>query len=173
MNAKIIRAAAIAVFSLGAVAVPAADKAAEPATPISDMVIYDTALAPGWENWSWAKTVLSNELAGSPRKPIKVESGPWTALYLHHAPFTTTGYKKISFLIQGTSPDAEVKLFALVDGKLIGEGRAVKFKNTGWTKVEVPLVTLGVEEQAIDGFWLQNTSAVDLPKYFVTEIKLQ
>lgn len=169
MNKKSLYVAIVtgAMLALGGPAITADDKKAD----AGEMIVYDTALQNGWENWSWAKTELSIELGGSPRRPIKVESAPWQALYLHHAPFTGSDYKKISFLIQASVPDAEVRLFALTDGKVIGEGRPVKFKNTGWTKVEVPLVTLGVEDQPIDGFWLQNGEN-DLPKYYVTDIKL-
>lgn len=161
--------AAGALLAFGAPVYPADARKAEPA---AEMIVYENELGPGWENWSWATNELSVELSGSPRRPIRVEAAPWTALYLHHAPFSSTGLKKISFLIQGTVPEAEVRLFALIDGKVVGEGRAVKFKNTGWTKVEVPLVTLGVEDKVIDGFWLQNGSANDLPKFFVTDIRL-
>jgi hypothetical protein len=170
MNKKILRAAVLAsaMLALGAPAISADENKAE--AP-SEMIIYDNALAPGWENWSWATTELSIEVPGSPRKPIRVESAPWQALYLHRAPFKGADYKRITFLIQGTVPEAEVRLFALVDGKAVGEGRPVKFKNTGWTKVEVPLVTLGIEDQLIDGFWLQN-GETELPKYYVTDIKL-
>jgi hypothetical protein len=149
----------------------AAEKAAEPvaAAPIT---VYDTALGAGWENWSWAKAELSVELSGSPRKPIKVEAGGWQALYLHHAPFDTKGLKKISFLIQGSAPNGEVRLFILSDGKPNGEGKIVKLSNTGWTKVETPLVTLASEDKLVDGIWLQNASADALPKFFVTEMKI-
>src|SRR5262245_61206497 len=82
-------------------------------TAAKEMVIYDTALANGWQNWSWAKAELSVELNGSARKPIRVTAGPWQAMYLHHEPFSTTGYKKLSLLIQGSAPDGEVRLFAL------------------------------------------------------------
>ncbi|HUQ10622.1 MAG TPA: hypothetical protein VM146_09930 [Steroidobacteraceae bacterium] len=136
------------------------------------MTVYDTALAPGWENWSWAKTELGIELGGSPRRPIRVVAGGWQALYLHHAPFSTTGLKRISFLIQGSVPDRDVRVFALTDGKVVGEGKLVKVGNTGWTDVKIPLVTLGVEDQTIDGFWIQNASEVALPKFYVTEIRL-
>jgi hypothetical protein len=60
----------------------------------------------------------------------------------------------------------------LSDGKPNGEGKLVKFSNTGWTKVEVPLVTLAAEDKVVDGIWLQNTSTEVLPKFYVTEIKL-
>lgn len=145
--------------------------AADGVTP--GVVVYGTELAPGWDNWSWAKTELSVELKGSQRRPIKVEAGGWQALYLHHEPFSTTGLTKLSFLVQGSAPDGEVRVFLLTDGKINGEGKLVKLSNTGWTQVEVPLATLAAEDKLIDGLWLQNASGNDLPKFYVTDISLQ
>ena len=148
------------------------EAAAASASP-KEMLVYDTALADGWQNWSWAKADLSVELSGSARKPIRVTAGPWQALYLHHEPFITTGLKKLSLLIQGSAPEGEVRVFALADGKIIGEGYLVRLSNTGWKQVEQPLSVLGAEDKVIDGLWVQNASAADLPKFYVTEIKLQ
>jgi hypothetical protein len=39
--------------------------------------------------------------------------------------------------------------------------------------VEQPLAILGAEDTTIDGIWVQNASANALPKFYVTEIKLQ
>jgi hypothetical protein len=150
----------------------APEAAAASAAP-KEMLVYDTALADGWQNWSWAKADLSVELSGSARKPIRVTAGPWQALYLHHEPFNTTGLKKLTLLIQGSAPDGEVRVFALTDGKIIGEGYLVRLSNTGWKQVEQPLSVLGAEDKVIDGLWVQNASAADLPKFYVTEIKLQ
>ena len=129
--------------------------------------------AAGWQNWSWAKTELSVELQGSARRPIKVEAGPWAALYLHHDAFSTTGYKQLGLLIQGSAPAGEVRVFTLTDGKVNGEGRLVKLGNTGWTLVVMPLAELAAEDKMIDGIWVQNASGADLPKFYVTEIKLE
>ena len=147
-------------------------KAPEAVPDTPPMTVYDTTLAPGWENWSWAKAELSVELGGSPRRPIRIVAGPWEALYLHHAPFSTKGLKRISLLVQGSVPDRDIRVFMLVDGKPVGEGKLVKMSNTGWTDVKVPLVTLGVEDQMIDGIWVQNVSTTELPKFYVTDIKL-
>jgi hypothetical protein len=134
--------------------------------------VYENMLGEGWENRSSAKTELGLEISGSSRKPIKVEAEVGQALHLHHAPFNTTGLRKLGFLIQGSVPDREVRVFMLTEGKPTGEGKLVKFSNTGWTRVEVPLVTLGVEEKVVDGIWIQNASDQPLPKFYVTEIKL-
>jgi hypothetical protein len=157
-------------FTFGAHGAAAAE-AAKP-EPTQPMTIYDTALAPGWDNWSWAKAELGVELGGSPRRPIRVVAKGWEALYLHHAPFSTTGLKRLTFLIQGSVPDREVRVFALIDGKIVGEGKLLKISNTGWTDVKIPLVNLGVEDKTIDGLWIQNASQEDLPKFYVTEIRL-
>ena len=155
--------------------------AAEPATPApataapetAPVPVYELALAPGWSNWSWAKTDLSVELKGSARKPIKVAAGPYQALYLQHAAFTTHGLKQISLLIQGSAPDGAVKLLTLTDGKVNGDGKLIALSNTGWTKVVMPLVTLDAEDKLIDGIWLQNPTGVDLPHFYVTEIRIE
>ena len=137
------------------------------------LVIYDTALQSGWQNWSWAKTELSVGITGSARVPIKVEAGPWQALYLHHDAFSTGNYTRLTMLIQGTAPDGQVRVMALVDGKAVGDGHLVKLSNSGWTRVGTPLADLGVENANIDGIWVQNASANPMPKFYVTEIKLE
>lgn len=159
-------------FAFGTHGATAADDASPTPENTHAMTVYDTALAPGWENWSWAKAELSIELGGSPRRPIKVIAGPWEALYLHHAAFSTSGLRRLSFLIQGSTPDREVRVFAVSDGKPVGEGKLLKISNTGWTDVKVPLATLGVEDSTIDGIWVQNASASELPKFYVTDIRL-
>lgn len=151
---------------------PAPATAAELA-PTAPLVIYDLALQSGWQNWSWAKTELSVEIPGSARKPIKVEAGPWQALYLHHDAFSTSGYQRLTLLIQGSAPDGQVRVQALVDGKAVGDGHLVKLSNTGWTRIGTPLADLGVEDTRIDGIWVQNATPSDLPKFYVTEIKLE
>jgi hypothetical protein len=143
-----------------------------PAAP-APMQVYDTALGSGWSNWSWAKTELSVEVEGSTRKPIRVEAGPHQALYLQHAAFPTNGLKKISLLIQGSAPDGEVRLFILTDGKVNGEGKLIKLSNTGWTQVVVPLAVLGAEDKLVDGIWVQNATDRDLPRFYVTEIRIE
>jgi len=137
------------------------------------MLVYGTALGDGWQNWSWAKAELSVELQGSARRPIKVEAAGWQALYLHHDPFSTSGFKQLGMLIQGSAPASEVRVFTLTDGKVNGDGRLVKIGNTGWTQVVMPLAELAAEDKTIDGIWVQNPTDAELPKFYVTEIKFE
>jgi len=168
-----MRTLKVRIASIAAALIASVAFAQTPDATTNGMIVYDTALAAGWQNWSWAKAELSVELNGSARKPIKVEAGPWQALYLHHDAFSTAGLRKLSLLIQGSAPDGLVRIFVLAEGKPIGEGYLVKLSNSGWKQVEQPLSVLGAEEKMIDGIWVQNASATDLPKFYVTEIKLQ
>ena len=167
-----MRTLKLRIASIAAALIASVAFAQTPDTTTSGMTVYDTALAAGWQNWSWAKANLSIELSGSARKPIRVIAGPWQALYLHHDPFSTTGMTKLSLLIQGSAPEGEVRILALIDGKAVGEGKLVKLSNTGWTQVVTPLATLGVEDKTMDGIWVQNATPADLPKFYVTEIKI-
>jgi hypothetical protein len=174
LGATLLGAAALAGLSgISGAAEPAAAPAATATAPSTAPIsVYDTALGDGWSNWSWAKTELSVELKGSARKPIKVEAGPYQALYLQHPAFATNGLKKISMLIQGSAPAGVVKLLMLTDGKANGEGKLVTLSNSGWTQVVVPLVTLASEDKLVDGIWVQNAGGTDLPKFYVTEIRI-
>jgi hypothetical protein len=168
---NLISRSSVLVAALFSTCAGAAEPAAAPESA-QPMSVYDTALTPGWNNWSWAKTDLSVELKGSARRPIRVEAGPYQALYLQHEPFTTSGLKKVSMLIQGSAPDGEVRLFLLTDGKVNGEGKLIKLGNSGWTQVVVPLVTLASEDKLVNGLWVQNATGSDLPKFYVTEIRI-
>jgi len=172
---KLIRVAALCALACLGITALAQTPAAAPAavTPAAPMVIYDSKLGSGWDNWSWAKTELSIQIEGSARRPIKVEAGGWQALYLHHAAFSTTGYTNVEFLIQGSMPEANLQVIATIDGKPVNNGRLFKIDNKGWKRVVTPLRTLGVEDKVIDGIWVQNASDNALPKFYVTEIKLQ
>jgi hypothetical protein len=165
----ITRAAFLAATIFAFCGIAPAQDAAAPAP----MIIYDKALGEGWQNWSWAKSELSVELNGSARRPIRVDAGAWEALYLHHEPFDTAPFKQLTFLIQGSAPDGQVRVHGLIDGKVASEGYPVKLINTGWTLVKVPLATLGVEGKFSDGFWIQNATGAALPRFFVTEIRLE
>ncbi|KQM38967.1 hypothetical protein [Sphingomonas sp. Leaf10] len=136
--------------------------------------VYGTALGNGWENWSWAKVELSSEVQGSQRKPIRVEAGPYQALYLHHAPFDTTSYKSVAMLIQGMDGGAQqLRIVAVVDGKpLDAHAYAVTLPESGWKKIELPLSKIGADKKQIDGLWVQNATDKPIAPFYVTEIAL-
>jgi hypothetical protein len=140
---------------------------------VAPMPIYTNALAPGWQNWSWANTRLSVGAEGATRRPIAVEADAYEALYLSHPAFATSGYKALALLVQGTTPEGEVRVFLLSNGKPNGTGKLVKIGNTGWTQVQIPLETLSSQDATIDGVWIQNPSSQAMPKFYVADVWLQ
>ena len=174
MKALIAAAAALLVPAVAAAQTPAAPAAAPAADSVAN--IYGTALGPGWQSWNWDKTTaeLSVELPGSARKPIKVQPGPWGALFLHHDAFDTTPYRGISFLIQVVGTPMKVQVIGLVGGKAIpGKSKVIELAPGGWKKVEFALGDIGADKVALDGLWFQNFSAEPGPAFYITEIALK
>ena len=72
------------------------------ASPDLARVIYDDALATGWQNWSWAVVNLS---ASSPTHSgshsIAVTFDAWEGLYLHKAGVDTLGVTHLRFYTHG------------------------------------------------------------------------
>lgn len=154
---------------------PAQQGAAQPAaTPApAEMAIYGTALAPGWENWSWAQTVLSYELSGSARRPIRVAAGPYQGLYLHHAPFSTAPYRALSLLIHGNGQGQQIKVVAVVNGQPVADrARAATLSSNGWLRMDVALEQIGAANVMLDGIWVQNATNAELPPFYVAEVRL-
>jgi hypothetical protein len=143
--------------------------------------VYDKALSPGWENWSWAKTELSADI-GSARMPIMVDAQGWGGLYLHHAPFSTAPYRGLHMLIQVVGGEAQVRVLLTVGGKDIPDGdkmeggqpvakyKLVPLKPGGWTEVMIPLSVLGGENVTIDGIKVMNHSGQPAPHIYVADI---
>jgi len=134
-------------------------------------VVYDDELKNGWQNWSWAKAKLSVPAGSS--KPIKVEGDAWSALALHHDAFSTEGFTKLSFYINGGAVGGQ-KLMVRVqaDGKIIEADYVIEPKAKTWAVVEVPLKDIKAANRIIDGVVLQGQGEA-YPAYYVTRIQLE
>lgn len=151
------------------------------AAPDPAATVYDKALSPGWDNWSWAKTTLSVDI-GSARMPIMVEAQAYGGLFLHHAPFSTAPYRGLHMLVQSVGGEATVRVMVTVGGKGIPDGDKVEYgqpvmmfkritiKPGGWTEVLIPLSALGAENKEIDGIQVMNDSGQPAPHFYLADI---
>ena len=151
------------------------------AAPDTSLVVYDKALSPGWENWSWAKTELSADI-GSARMPIMVDAQAYGGLFLHHAPFSTAPYRGLHMLMQVVGGEVTVRVMVTVAGKPIPDGDKVEYgqpvmvmkkvtlKPGGWTDVLIPLAALGAENKEIDGIQVMNDGGQQAPHFYVADI---
>lgn len=136
------------------------------------MVVYDDELKNGWQSWSWAKVELS--VPAGTVKPAKVEGDPWSSLALHHDPFSTEGFTKLTFFINGGIDGGQslaVKLIA--GGKPIDSNVVLSpLKPRTWLPGEVSLKDLGGTGKTIDGIWFQGQADAYKP-YYITKIQFE
>src|ERR1044072_7776768 len=70
----------------------------------ADIVVYDDALAPGWQNWSWAVTDTAHaDTVHSGSVSLAVTPTAWSAAYLRSAaaPVDTQGLLNLTFWVHG------------------------------------------------------------------------
>ena len=144
----------------------------------TDVTIYDEALAPGWQNWSWATNdIASTSQANTGAVSIAVTPAAWSALYLRsaNAPLDTNGYLNLSFYVHGGTTGGQTIQVVAVIGDTPQPGVRVASPAAGsWQKITVPLAALGVENRTdVGGFWVQQGSGVDEPTFYVDTIVLE
>lgn len=139
--------------------------------PAKPFVAYDDGLKNGWQSWSWAKVELSAPAGGA--KPIKVEGDPWSALLLHHDAFSTEGYSKLTFSINGGANGGQsIVIKPMVDGKAVESGFLIQPKAKTWNSVEVSLKDIGADGKTIDGIcWQVQANAYTA--YYITRIQFE
>ena len=134
-------------------------------------VVYDDELKNGWQNRSWAKVALSTPAGGS--KPIKVEGAPWSALALYHDAFSTAGFSKLTFFINGgTEGGQHLIVKAMAGGKAIDSTFQIQPKVKSWAVVEVPLKELGAEGKMIDGIMWQGQASA-FGAFYIARIQFE
>jgi hypothetical protein len=135
------------------------------------LVAFDDELKNGFQNWSWAKTQLSVP-AGS-GKAIRVEGDPWSALVLHHDPFSTEGYTKLTFVINGGKDGGQpLMIKATAGGKMIDANYAIQPKAKTWAVVEVPLKDINAVGKTIDGITWQ-AQGDPYSAYYIARIQFE
>jgi hypothetical protein len=140
----------------------------------NDLAVYDDALVTPWENWSWASVdFASTAAAHSGTTSIAVTAGPFTAMWLRHAPFDDTDYGSVGFWING-GPVGGQRLH--VAATLADAGQSVGFDipplaaNT-WQQVTIPLAALGATAASnFSGFWIQEWAGLNQPTYYVDDV---
>lgn len=144
----------------------------------TDQTIYDEALAPGWQNWSWATVDLASTAeANTGTVSIAVTPAAWSALYLRSAdaPLDTNGYLNFTFYVHGgTTGGQTIQVVAVINDAPQPGVRVATPTAGSWQKITVPLSSLGADNRTdVNGFWIQQGSGVDDPTYYVDTIVLE
>ena len=117
------------------------------ASRAADLMIYEDALASGWEDWSWNTTLAADatlKVTGASSLAVTYQ-GAWAGLSFRTSPaIDTAGYSAIRFSIYGRPGSGPLSLFTQTTD---GGGDSSRFLLTptpnAWTEVDVPLATLG------------------------------
>ncbi len=157
-------------LSLAAIAMTGAAAAYAQTAP-APIVVYNDALSEGWQSWSWATATMQVQ-AGNVQ-PIKVEGGPWSALWLHHDPIYTKGYSKITFYINGGVDGGQnLAVKVTVNGKAVDSNFVIQPTVKTWKAVSVNLKDIGAQDVNIDGIQIQGQADAYKP-YYIDKIQIE
>jgi hypothetical protein len=149
---------------------------------LSEAWIFDDALAPGFANWSWSASVnlaVSAPVWSGSRALAFTISAPWGGLYLNtRESIDTTPFSALRFAAQASAP-AQPFSVALYgeDGRRLGP--AVPLETVGgyppvggWRVYEVPLSSLGAQQQRVAGVVFQDRAGSPQPALYLDALAL-
>lgn len=146
--------------------------------PASSGAIYTDSLQNGWQPWGWAKVIDYNNTkpvhSGKKSIAIKITKG-FDALYLHHAAFSTKGFRSFSFWANGGATGGQFLQIQATENKkpvTLMPPFAGPLPAHAWTHIVVPLSDLNIGNKPVDGFWIQDHSGHPEPVFYVDDISL-
>jgi hypothetical protein len=136
-------------------------------------LIYDDELRNGWEDYSWCETDFkTGQPVHAGAHCITAKAGPWQALFLHHEPFNSTRYKKLSIWIHGGEGLKKLTLVATTKGNP-KPPVTLSVPGGAWTEVTQSLEALGVGgDPSFDGFWVQEATGMSQGEFYLDDIRL-
>ena len=155
------------------IATPTATPTSTP-VPVSDLIIYDDALASGWESWSWNITANFANTApvqsGAKSMALTYDTG-WAGLSLRApSPVNTAGYTGVSFWVYGV-PGGGPVFFCLGTTGACSPGPTVTPAAGQWTQVTVPWAQLGNPGQVARLDWQEYTGSAK-PTFYIDNVRL-
>lgn len=144
-----------------------------------DLSVYsDAPLAEGWASGSWATVDLaSTAVVHSGSTAIAVAAGPYGAVALQHAPFSTAGYGTLKFWINGGG-GGQPRLAVKVTVNGVEQPVAVEIgpvAANAWRQVSIPLASFGVDDvPSFTAIWIQEFAGVDQTQnpFYVDDVML-
>lgn len=153
-----------------------------PQPPPGDVTIYSGGLAPGWQDWSWAKhDMTSREVTNHQRPVIRLEPYGFQGIYLHANSIDTTGATALWLWVHGGTKggqkvnvcavDSNKKFLPPVDlGRFTSGGRIPAAR---WTLAIVSLRSLRAANARITGFVVQDAMGSRQVPLYLSEIVLK
>lgn len=146
-------------------------------TPMAagQIMIYEDALASGWEDWSWDSTLSTDTLhkySGNASLAITYTAAWAGVSFRTVAPINTTGYSSIRFAVYGATGGGKLSVFtqATDSGTASTHFQFTPSANV-WTMIDVPLTALGSPSQIARISIMDQTGAIQ-PTYSIDALQL-
>lgn len=141
----------------------------------NQIIVYEDALAAGWENWSWSTNLSSDtvhKFSGNSSLAI-THTAAWAGVSFRTAtPINTTGYSTIRFAVYGATGGGNLSLFTqATDSGAASTQFLFKPAANVWTVIEVPLTALGSPSQIARISIMDQTGAVQ-PTYNIDSLQI-
>ena len=144
--------------------------------------VYADGLTTGWHDWSWGASVILQDAAYRYSGSYSVSAAytqAWGGLYFSHDGFSTAGFDRLVFYVNGGSNSRQSVDITLVDpqGNFIRPVPLNDYVTGGyieayvWRQVSVPLADLGGDNTTITGVVLQDASGGPQPRFYVDELQ--
>lgn len=146
-----------------------------------DVVIFDGALAAGWQDWSWSTHVVGDAtLLYDNHRTLSLHLANWSGLQLHGETFDTLGLGYIQCWVRAAGGDKQAARIALVDesgswteAALIGDytqGGAIA--QDTWRLARVPLTDLHADAQRATGLVLQAGATQSQGTLYLADLRI-
>jgi hypothetical protein len=149
--------------------------------PEEDMVLFGSELNRAWQDWSYTEHTLGDasvKFGGQPS--IRMVPNNWSGLYLHREPFSTAGYKNLTFHVHGGTAGGQKINVCAVNAKnqyLPGVSLSSyliekSLPANKFTFCVIPLKDLRAENTSISGFVIQDGSGGAQSPIYIADLRL-
>ncbi len=142
---------------------------------VSAFPIYEDVLTNNFQDWSWANIVnlVNSAPVYSGNYSILVTADQYQALWLYHAPFSTSPYASMSFWINGGAAGAQgLQVMGVITNAYQAFFSLPTLAPNTWTQFNIPLSALGVANVTnCQGFWIRPTLS-GTTTFYVDSIQL-
>lgn len=142
----------------------------------ADTIVYDDALAGGWQNWSWNSAVdfaNSTPARGARAIAVTFQQG-WAGLSLRSdSPLNGADYSAVTFWAHGGATGERTVYFYIqqTDGGNETPKQQLTIPASTWTQFTVPLSALGNPATIKRLNWQEGTGSAQ-PTFYVDDIRL-
>ncbi len=144
----------------------------------ADQALYTDALQNAWQNWSWGSTVNYNNSSpvhGGSKSIAVTITNAWSAFYLHHTVFDSSGYSNLSFWIQGGSAGGQQLQVQAILNTTNPQPAVIlaPLVANSWQQITISLAALNAANRTdLDGIWIQDRIGSAQPIFYVDDLAL-